>query len=214
MIQNLLFTTLQQATAGLLFDEDEDNEKQLKGKLPNILSSSFDNLARGAGIAGAALVTAKAIAMKMYEQSERKRPEYEQAAWELLTFSPPVRSKVLKLRSAGRTVDYAGGFGKLMDKGPGLENPAYLASANVVSSLTNVPLDRVVKKVNNLQAAMDERNVTWQRIALIAGWGKWELGIKNKKDPKIKPIFIPGVKRTSVKRTTAKRTVAKRVSTN
>ena len=214
MVQNLLFTTLQQATAGLLFDEDEDNEKQLKGKLPNILSSSFDNLARGAGIAGAALVTAKAIAMKMYEQSERKRPEYEQAAWELLTFSPPVRSKVLKLRSAGRTVDYAGGFGKLMDKGPGLENPAYLAGANVVSSLTNVPLDRVVKKVNNLQAAMDERNATWQRIALIAGWGKWELGIKNKKDPKIKPIFIPGVKRTSVKRTTAKRTVAKRVSTN
>ena len=188
MVQNILFTTLQQATASILFDDEEDDADQLVGKLPNILSSSFDNLARGAGVGGAALVTAKAIAMKIYKESEKKRPKYSETAYELLTFSPPLRSKVLKLRSAGRTVEYAGGFQKLMNKGPGLDNPAYLAGANVVSSFTNIPLDRVVKKADNLKAAMDEQNAEWQRIALIMGWGKWELGIKNKKKARYRAV--------------------------
>ena len=181
VVQNLLFTTLQQATAGLLFDDDEDDAEQLKGKLPNVLSSGFDNLARGAGIAGAALVTAKAIATKIYKESEKKRPKYSEVAYELLTFSPPIRSKVLKLRSAGRTVEYAGGFGALMNQGYSLDNPAYLAGANVVSSFTNVPLDRVVKKIDNLRSAMDKQNADWQRIALIMGWGRYELGLPYKK---------------------------------
>ena len=188
LVQNILFTTLQQATVGLLFDDDDDDKKQLEGKLPDVLSSSFDNLARGAGIGGAAVVTAKAIAMKIYKESEKKRPKYSETAYELLTFSPPLRSKILKIRSAGRSVEYAGGFKKLMNKGPGLDNPAYLAGANVVSAFTNVPLDRVVKKANNLKAAMDEQNAEWQRIALIMGWGKWELGIKDKKKARYRKI--------------------------
>ena len=36
-------------------------------------------------------------------------------------------------------------------KGFSLDNPAYLAGAQVVTGLTNVPLDRVVKKINNIR---------------------------------------------------------------
>ena len=184
LIQNLLFTTLQQATVGLLFDEDEEDTKQAKSKIPEILSASFDNLARGAGIAGAAAVTAKSIAMKIHRQSTKKRPEYSEAAYDLLTFSPPIRSKVMKLRSALRTVDYAGGVGNLYNMGPTLDNPSYLAGANVVSAFTNVPIDRVVKKVNNIRGAMNEENALWQRIALSMGWGRYELGLPFIKVPK------------------------------
>ena len=47
----------------------------------------------------------------------------------------------------------------MMTKGFSLDNPAFLAGGNVVSALTNIPLDRVVKKVNNVA----EKNTTLQR---------------------------------------------------
>ncbi len=34
----------------------------------------------------------------------------------------------------------------MKEKGFSLDNPAYLAGANVVSALTNIPLDRGIKK--------------------------------------------------------------------
>jgi len=175
LVQNLLFTTLQHATVGLLFDEEEDDKAQAKEKIPNVLSSMFDNLARGAGVAGAGVVTAKAIAMKIHEESKKKRSNYSDVAYELLTFSPPIRSKVLKLRSAGRTYDW--NKKEIKEMGWDLKNPAYLAGANVVSAFTNIPLDRVVKKANNLRGAMDEQNALWQRIALSMGWNRYELGL-------------------------------------
>ena len=175
VVQNLMFTTLQRATVGLLFDDDEDDKAQAKEKLPDVISSGIDNLARGAGVAGAVLVTAKAIAMKVYKESKKKKSRYTDAAYELLTFSPPIRSKVIKLRSAGSTFDWD--KKEIKEKGWSLDNPAYLASANIVSAVTNVPIDRVIKKIDNLKGAMDEQNADWQRVALLMGWSEWELGI-------------------------------------
>ena len=37
--------------------------------------------------------------------------------------------------------------------GMGIDNPAYLAIANIVSATTNVPLDRAIMKINNLRAS-------------------------------------------------------------
>jgi len=72
----------------------------------------------------------------------------------------------------------------MMTKGFSLDNPAFLAGGNVVSALTNVPLDRVVKKVNNVVKATDSDLELWERVALFAGWQDWELGIKEEKKPK------------------------------
>lgn len=201
MVQNLLFTTLQQAAIGLSFDYDEDDAAQAKEKLPSVLSSAVDNLARGAGIAGTAAVTAKSIAMKVYKESLKngKNTKYQDSAYELLNFSPPIRSKIQKLRSAGRTFDW--NQKEIKEKGWDLDNPAYLAGANVVSAFTNVPLDRVVKKVNNLKGAMDEENEMWQRIGLLGGWSAWELEIEKEKTKKTKK---PPKKKTKKKKRKSK----------
>ena len=98
-----------------------------------------------------------------------------------------------------------------------LKNPAYLAGANVVSAFTNIPLDRVVKKANNLRGAMDEQNALWQRIALSMGWNRYELGLPYETygaKTQQEVVLLPGVKRTTAKRTTAKRTTARRVGVN
>jgi len=52
--------------------------------------------------------------------------------------------------------------------------------AKVVTGTTNLPLDRLYSKVNNLSAAMDEETETWQSIAMILGWPEWQIkGRKN-----------------------------------
>ena len=58
-----------------------------------------------------------------------------------------------------------------------------------MSAGTNLPLDRVVRKIENLKAASDSELETYKRLALVLGWGKWELGIKDEKwkDPNAKP---------------------------
>ena len=72
----------------------------------------------------------------------------------------------------------------MIDKGLSLDNPAYLAAGNVVSSLTNIPLDRAIKKANNVVQATTQDLETWERIALLGGWQDWELGIKEEKEAK------------------------------
>ena len=109
----------------------------------------------------------------------KKSPKYEDAALELLSFSPPIDSKVTKFRSALRTMSWSSE--EIKEKGFSLDNPAYLAGGQVVSAFTNIPLDRVVKKYDNLSAAFKKDTETWQSIALIAGWSKWEVGIKYEK---------------------------------
>ena len=44
--------------------------------------------------------------------------------------------------------------------------------------LLNIPLARIQRKLSNLKAASDNDNANWQRLALLAGWDKWGLGIE------------------------------------
>ena len=74
----------------------------------------------------------------------------------------------------------------MLEKGFNLDNPAYLAAANIISATVNVPLDRVVKKVNNVVDATQENITPLERSMLIAGWSEWELGIQKPKPKKKK----------------------------
>jgi hypothetical protein len=62
----------------------------------------------------------------------------------------------------------------------GLDNPGYEATTKVISAVTNVPLDRLLLKMQNIEAAMDEETEWWQSIAMIAGWPEWQINPKDK----------------------------------
>ena len=53
--------------------------------------------------------------------------------------------------------------------------------------MTNLPVDRAVKKVQNINSAINEDLQLYQRIALLGGWNKWDLGIQGEKEKKKKP---------------------------
>ena len=86
-----------------------------------------------------------------------------EAALEILKLSPPISSKISKLRSAGRTLEW--NAKEIKEKGFSLDNPAYLAGAQVLSATTNIPLDRVIKKGNNIADAISDESEAWQKAS-------------------------------------------------
>ena len=180
--QNIIFTALQQALFATLFDDEEEekeSDKYIRGA-----NSMLDSFLRGIGFAGAAVSVGKNIALKIVEQSEKKNPKYEDAALKLLDISPPISSKVSKLRSAGRIFSW--NKKDIREKGLSYDNPANEAIGKIISATTNIPVDRAIQKADNIQNALAEDTDTWQRIALLAGWKDWELGIKETKKKKRK----------------------------
>jgi len=173
MIQNVVFNALQQALFALAFDDEEEGEDLARENLKEkkniaIVNGMADSLLRGIGFHGAAISALKNAIMKLASGGKA-----QDAAIELLDISPPVSSKIGKLRSAGRTWDW--NKKEIIEKGWSLDNPAWLASGQVVSATTNFPLDRAIKKLQNLKEASNSDNEEWQRVATVLGWAKWEL---------------------------------------
>jgi hypothetical protein len=47
----------------------------------------------------------------------------------------------------------------------------------VVSSTTNIPLDRAIQKINNLRAVASNSSEKWQKVAMLLGWSTWDVGL-------------------------------------
>jgi hypothetical protein len=178
-VQNLLFNALQQAMFAIGFDEDPNNQKQIMEKSGGVVNGMLDSQLRGLGYGGAAVAAVKNVLFKISQEHAKGNPEYEKAAWEFLDFSPPISSKVTKVRSALRSIDYD--LDDMKSKGFSLDNPAYMAGGQILSATANIPVDRVIRKMDNIKDAMDEDVEMWAKAALLAGWTKWELGLQDNK---------------------------------
>jgi len=131
----------------------------------------------------------KNFLLDIYRRSGRSRPQYTDSIYKLLQFSPPISSKISRLRAAAYQMDSKKRRKQAMEDF-GLDNPGYDAATKVVSAVTNVPLDRLLLKMKNIDAALDEETEWWQSVAMIAGWPEWQINPKDKsntKDKKSKP---------------------------
>jgi len=192
ILQNLIFNALQQALFAIAFDEDEEEEKTNK-RYFDIANSMSDQFLRGIGVYGAVVSTMKNTLIKLNKEMDKKSPKYnELLIKELAQVSPPLGSKIRKLDDAGRAFSW--NKKEIKEKGFAFDNPAYLASANIISALTNVPADRAIKKISNISNAMNTDLKTWQRVASFGGWSDWQLGI-NKPEKKKKSTKKKGRKR-------------------
>ena len=170
VVQNVIFNALQNALFVMLFDDEDDIPQE---KATRVANGMLDSLLRGLGIGGAVVSTLKNIVLKVKQESQKTRPDYDSAALEILKLSPPISSKISKLRSAGRTFEW--NAKEINEKGFSLDNPAYLAGAQILSATTNIPLDRLIKKGNNIADAVSDESEYWQKVALLSGWAMWEL---------------------------------------
>jgi hypothetical protein len=172
-VQNLIFNALQQALFAVAFD-DEGEEKE-KNRTADILHGMADSLLFGLGFGGAIISTVKNVTRVVLTEKEKKSPDYEEAVWEIFNVSPVLDSKVRKLRTTAKTFSW--NMKDIKKRGWSLDNPSYLAISQMISAVTNIPLDRVMRKMMNMRQAMDEETKTWQRIALMLGYSGWSLGL-------------------------------------
>ena len=66
---------------------------------------------------------------------------------------------------------------EIKEKGFSLDNPAYLAGAQIVTAFTNLPIDRVMKKVNNIRGILSEQSQMWQKVSMALGWSSYDVGL-------------------------------------
>ena len=198
-VQNFIFNALSSSLFALIpgfGDEDEEvvNEKELDKKSSKILHGMFDSIAKGTGIYGAVVVTLK-NAYKKYTK-EKDKGFMGQAGWqtasEMLNIAPAIGSKFKKVKTA---IDIAVKWDKdIIERNPwdvtigGRYNPSstYTVIGNLSSALVNVPLDRALIEAQGIAEMLDNRNTTFQRIALGLGWRTWDVGAKNEEFDLIK----------------------------
>ena len=201
VIQNIIFSALQQGLFALLFDDEEEDDK--KARYYRIGNSSADTLLRGMGVYGAAAATVKNMIIKIVEEAKKSRPDYTKVAIEATAISPPINSKLRKLVSAGKTFTYKQSKEKVFTEGFSLDNPAFLAAGKVISAGTNLPADRIVLKMDHIYTAMQPETELWQGTALMLGWGEWELGMiekQTKKESKAKSFLKTKKLKSGLKR--------------
>ena len=180
-IQSIIFSALQSALfASLGDDEKEDFNK----KKERILNQIVDSMLTGIGFGGKAISTVKNTIITFLDQRDRGfRADHAYTLLQLLSFSPPIGSKVRKVYSSIKTDQYNKDV--YMRRGFTLDNPIWQAIGNVVEGITNLPAGRMSNKMLNIDNALDENNKWWQRAALLLGWNTWDLGIR---DPDIEEI--------------------------
>ena len=130
------------------------------------------------GMGGNAVAAFKNTILQYHHQEKKDYgKDHTRTLLELASYSPPIGGKLKQMYSGLRTLDW--NEDEISEMGLSLDNPGNLAIANIVEAATNIPIARVVQKIDNLREASDSRNQYWQRIALAMGWSKWDVGAEN-----------------------------------
>ena len=184
VVQNLIFYSLQSALCALMFgyDEDEDKREDAKNKKKiYTINGMLDSILRGTGITGAVVSTVKNIILEYAEQKQKWKPDHVYTVIEALNLSPPIGIKVRKFYKGLETWEWDEDVIKHMDK-TDLDNPFYEGLFKIIEATTNVPLSRIHNKINNIRDAMEAELETWQRIALLMGWSRWNIGLGERQE--------------------------------
>ena len=176
-MQNIIFSTLQSAMFRFMFDDDEEDEEK-RAKTARVANNVVDSFLRGTGVTGAIVATLKNMLLKFIEEDKKGFRMSESAIMvEMLNLSPPIGSKLRKIRSGLLTRKYNRDEIDYMSKWD-FENPMWSSIAQVTSGITNIPVDRLYQKITNLKEASRNDTEAWKRIALLLGWNTWDLGIE------------------------------------
>jgi hypothetical protein len=174
---------------------EEKRQKMESQKTTRVLNGMIDSILRGSGLAGAVVSTMKNTIMKFYQQEQKGyMADHTYTLIELANISPPIGSKLRKVYSAiqsykfNKDVMSQRGF-SLTTEGRLNISPSYEVIGNLLSAGFNIPLDRAVVELQSISEALDSRNTSYQRIALMLGWRNWDVNAKNEENDFIKLVY-------------------------
>jgi hypothetical protein len=191
-IQNLMFSALQQGLFTVAFGGDDEDDEKIRAaaektrneKLVSVAGGVLDSILRGTGFIGGITATIKNMILKYIEESEKKQADYAKVVFEGANISPPIGSKLKKLYSGLNQTKYdkdlikERGWGIMQDGRVHL-GPMYSIGGKVVESTTNLPMDRLQNKIENVSQAMNSQNQAWQRVMIGMGWSPYSVGIED-----------------------------------
>jgi hypothetical protein len=194
-IQNIMFSVLQQGLFAVAFtgddggddEEDKTKVKDVKTKTQKLIGLAddvLDTILRGTGFLGGATATLKNMIVKYKEEADKEnKADYAKVVLEGANISPPIGSKLKKVYSALNQTKYdkdliaKRGWGVTQDGRVHL-GPMYSVTGKLVEAGANLPVDRLVNKIENVSQAMNSQNEAWQRIMITLGWNPYSVGIK------------------------------------
>jgi hypothetical protein len=190
-LQNAIFAGLQSAIFKMAWSDDEEDQKFLENKAPRIINSMADSFLRGMGYGGGIVSMLKNTGLKLAKEYKKGyKGDLESAAWELLKISPPVSSKVDKIRYSFKEIDRAGGFEKAIKEPIALDNPLVKSSSLLTEAVLNVPASRALTKIQNLTEVANSQREWYEKLALLSGWKAWEIDPEISKTKKQKSSKI------------------------
>jgi len=89
------------------------------------------------------------------------------------------------------------------------------AYTSYIEALTNVPLNRLYNKTQNVRQSLNNQHTAFERALMFSGWSQWNLGIEDDKIKSIKEEIklkekLEKKKQKSKVRTPLKRTIKPR----
>ena len=186
-IQNAIFYTLQTALFAMMFDDDEEDDNKLfLKKKERLINGSIDSVLRGSGLIGGVVATLKNVAIAFARQRDvRYNPDESAVGLEALNLSPVLGIKFRKIVNAEKTLNYNKKVIKEMETFD-IDNPQWSAATNYVEAFTNVPLNRLYNKTQNVRQALNNEHSAWERSLMFLGWSQYNLDLENKKMEDIK----------------------------
>ena len=186
LIQNTIFSVLQQGLFALMFDSDEEEEEKIKKqqeKAVDLANNVLDSILRGTGFAGGVVSVLKNVTLKYLEEKEKDyQADYAKVILEGANISPPIGSKLRKAYTALKQTQYDKDLIKergwsIMQDGRVHLGPNYQIAGKASEVLLNVPLDRAFTKIENVSQALNNEHKAWQRVSVGLGFNPYSVGI-------------------------------------
>ena len=178
MLQPLLYGALSAGLIALYLDEDEDfTEKEKKDKVWMTANTMLDSQLRGLGYPGAVISAGKNTMLEYHKQENKPRHlrDHTYTMLQMTSVSPVVNIKLKDIYGGLETARINEAIIKEMPYWD-LDNPHWMAKAQMIQGTTNAPTKRYMYKRMNVKEAIDADNQWWQRAFHMGGWAPWGLG--------------------------------------
>ena len=124
-------------------------------------------------------------------------PDESAVLMEALNLSPVLGIKGRKITNAEKTLNYNKGVIEEMSTFD-IDNPQWSATTNYVEMATNVPLNRLYNKTQNVRQALNNDHSNWERTLMFLGWSQYNLNLENKKMDQVKETIKVKKKEASI----------------
>jgi hypothetical protein len=178
--QNMIFLSLQNALFAMLFDIDDEEEKQelFDTKMERILNGMVDTMLRGSGITGGVIATAKNTMLTAIKELDKKGTgKFGNVVLEALNLSPAIGSKLRKIAKGYKNYDWNRDAINEISK-LDIDNPIWTTAAPVIEGVTNAPTDRTIRLINQVREGFNTDNSVAQRMSILLGFSPYEIGVK------------------------------------